>query len=136
MASAAAALGYDLEAIKRLRHWASNSYRRYCMYMPSLKSRQVPGPISFSACMAVAVRQLHILIISHSYVFWLARYAAKSTWGSTLGLGARVQIESKGQRGMLWGQFCNQWKQAGVTWETSQVVSSGGIRIDSSKAKV
>ena len=45
------------------------------------------------------------MIVGHSYVFWAARYAASSRWGSNLGLGALASISWKGMRGMQWVQF-------------------------------
>uniref|UniRef100_A0ABM5GQZ0 SGNH hydrolase-type esterase domain-containing protein n=1 Tax=Pogona vitticeps TaxID=103695 RepID=A0ABM5GQZ0_9SAUR len=46
-----------------------------------------------------------IMIVGHSYIFWAARYAANSHWGSDLGLGAQASISWKGRRGMRWIQL-------------------------------
>ena len=64
----------------------------------------MPSSVSFAAGMVVAIRC--ILVISYSYLFWVACYAVKLAWGCNLGLGAKAQIEWRGQRGMLWCQFC------------------------------
>ena len=45
------------------------------------------------------------MIVGHSYVYWAARYAASTAWGSDLGLGAQASIEWNGVRGMQWVQF-------------------------------
>uniref|UniRef100_A0ABM5G3U9 Uncharacterized protein isoform X2 n=1 Tax=Pogona vitticeps TaxID=103695 RepID=A0ABM5G3U9_9SAUR len=47
----------------------------------------------------------HAVIIGHSFVYWAARYAASSPWGSDLGLGAHIHITWHGLRGMRWIQL-------------------------------
>ncbi|XP_072854614.2 uncharacterized protein LOC140706831 [Pogona vitticeps] len=47
----------------------------------------------------------NVLIVGHSYIYWAARYAAASHWGSDLGLGAQASITWRGMRGMRWIQL-------------------------------
>ncbi|XP_020644458.3 uncharacterized protein LOC110076555 [Pogona vitticeps] len=51
-------------------------------------------------------RRRHIVIIGHSYIHWAERYAATSSWGSDLGLGAHAHITWKGLCDMQWNQLC------------------------------
>ncbi|XP_078241896.1 uncharacterized protein LOC144586845 [Pogona vitticeps] len=47
----------------------------------------------------------NVMMVGHSFIYWAARYAAASRWGSDLGLGAQASITWRGIRGMRWIQF-------------------------------
>ncbi|XP_078236604.1 uncharacterized protein LOC144584403 [Pogona vitticeps] len=46
-----------------------------------------------------------VMMVGHSFIYWAARHAAASHWGSDLGLGAQASITWRGVRGMRWIQF-------------------------------
>lgn len=54
---------------------------------------------------SVLGRRCRILLLGHSFIYWAARFAARSSWGLNLGLGASAFLHWKGIRGMRWSQF-------------------------------
>ena len=101
-ASTAAVMGYLPDDIKQLGDGHlplfKDIFEHFLMYRQALVF-VFSGPIRTGRC-----RQ--VVILGHSFVFWSAKYAAQSAWGSDLGLGDRAQIEWKGIRGLLWCQVC------------------------------
>ena len=70
-------------------------------------------------------RRKDVWIVGHSYIYWAERYAATSSWGRDLGLGALAHITWKGTRGMQWIQF-NRTTAFGPSPPDVLVVHLGG----------
>lgn len=46
-----------------------------------------------------------ILLIGHSYIFWAAKFAARSSWGQNLGLRASALLHWRGRQEMCRAEF-------------------------------
>ncbi|KAJ7341559.1 hypothetical protein JRQ81_005805, partial [Phrynocephalus forsythii] len=81
--STAASLGYDPARIQSIGRWRSQCYKVYVRPLPTLQ-------------------RMHILIIGHSFIYWTARFATRSAWGSQLSLGAFAIVEWRDRHGLRW----------------------------------